>query len=51
MFGLIFLVPFLDRSPKRRWRERKLALGVAAVLLLALVAITVQVWMTSPKGH
>ncbi|MCZ4508737.1 cytochrome b N-terminal domain-containing protein [Streptomyces sp. ActVer] len=51
VFGLIFLVPFLDRSPKRRWRERKLALGAAVVLLLALVAITVQVWIANPKGH
>ncbi|WP_367318662.1 cytochrome b N-terminal domain-containing protein [Streptomyces sp. HUAS ZL42] len=51
VFGLIFLVPFLDRSPRRRWRERKLALGAAAVLLLALVAITIEVWVANPKGH
>jgi ubiquinol-cytochrome c reductase cytochrome b subunit len=51
VFGLIFLVPFLDRSPKRRWRERKVALGAAAVLLLALAAITIEVWIANPKGH
>ncbi|MFF4543202.1 cytochrome b N-terminal domain-containing protein [Streptomyces sp. NPDC001435] len=51
VFGLIFLVPFLDRSPRRRWRERKLALGAATVLLLALAAITVKVWIANPKGH
>ncbi|MEU2237207.1 cytochrome b N-terminal domain-containing protein [Streptomyces vietnamensis] len=51
VFGLIFLVPFLDRSPKRRWRERKPVLAVAAVLLLALAAITIQVWIANPKGH
>jgi len=43
-FGLVFLVPFLDRSPKRRWRERKVALSAAVVLLLALAATTIQVW-------
>jgi quinol-cytochrome oxidoreductase complex cytochrome b subunit len=51
VFGLIFLVPFLDRSPRRRWRERKLTIGVAVVLLLALAAITIQVWIANPKGH
>ncbi|MFI2372174.1 cytochrome b N-terminal domain-containing protein [Streptomyces sp. NPDC018833] len=51
VFGLIFLVPFLDRGPKRRWQERKGALAAAAVLLLALAAITVQVWIANPKGH
>ncbi|WP_063786047.1 hypothetical protein [Streptomyces sp. MMG1533] len=49
VFGLIFLVPFLDRSPKRRWRERKIALGAAAVLLLALAAITIEVWIATPR--
>ncbi|MEV7797405.1 hypothetical protein AB0O68_36625 [Streptomyces sp. NPDC087512] len=51
VFGLIFLVPFLDRGPRRRWRERKLALGAATVLLLALAAITIEVWIANPKGH
>ncbi|MBN0043065.1 cytochrome bc complex cytochrome b subunit [Streptomyces actuosus] len=51
VFGLIFLVPFLDRSPRRLWRERKIAMTCAAVLLLALVAVTVEVWVNNPKGH
>ncbi|TQK45147.1 ubiquinol-cytochrome c reductase cytochrome b subunit [Streptomyces sp. SLBN-118] len=51
VFGLTFLVPFLDRSPRRRWRERKVTVGVAVVLLLALAAITIQVWIANPKGH
>ncbi|MGW7310984.1 cytochrome b N-terminal domain-containing protein [Streptomyces sp. NPDC054835] len=51
VFGLIFLVPLLDRGPKRRWRERKLALAAALVLLLALAAFTIQVWIANPKGH
>ncbi|MEU0684995.1 MULTISPECIES: cytochrome b N-terminal domain-containing protein [Streptomyces] len=51
VFGLVFLVPFLDRSPRRRWRERPYATSAALVLLAALAAITVQVWINNPKGH
>lgn len=51
LFGLIYLVPFPDRSPRRRWHERPVAMGVAAVLLLALIAISVYVWINNPHGH
>ena len=51
VFGLIFLVPFLDRSPRRRWQERKLALSAAALILLVLAAITIYVWINNAKGH
>ncbi|MFF7643959.1 cytochrome b N-terminal domain-containing protein [Streptomyces canus] len=51
VFGLIFLVPFLDRGPKRRWQERPWATGSAVVLLLAIAAISVNVWIYNPKGH
>ena len=51
VFGLIFLVPFLDRGPKRLWRERKTAMATAVVLLLTLAAITINVWVNNPKGH
>jgi ubiquinol-cytochrome c reductase cytochrome b subunit len=44
-------VPFPDRGPRRTWRERKVILGAAAVLLPALAAITVEVWIAKPKGH
>jgi len=51
LFALIFLVPFLDRSPHRRWQERKVTVGAALLILLFLVAITIQVWIDNPKGH
>lgn len=51
VFGLIYLVPFLDRSPRRRWQERPVAMGVAAAVLLVLVAISVYVWINNPHGH
>ena len=51
VFGLLFLVPFLDRGPKRWWRERKVATATAVVVLLALAAITIYVWINNPRGH
>ncbi len=51
VFGLIFLVPFLDRSRRRRWQDRKVAMGVAAGLLLVLLAISINVWINNPRGH
>ncbi|WBP85106.1 cytochrome b N-terminal domain-containing protein [Kitasatospora cathayae] len=51
LFALIIAVPFLDRGPRRRWQERKVSMGIALVLLAALVAITVEVWINNPKGH
>ncbi|MGW5723389.1 cytochrome b [Amycolatopsis sp. NPDC003865] len=51
VFLLLFAVPFLDRSPKRRWRERPIAVTVMVVILLALVAVSVNVWIFNPKGH
>lgn len=50
-FGLLFLVPFLDRSPRRHWRERKVSMGVLLAVLLVMAAITVNVWINNPRGH
>jgi quinol-cytochrome oxidoreductase complex cytochrome b subunit len=51
VFGLLYLVPFLDRSPRRRWQERPVTMAVAAVVVLILVAISVYVWINNPNGH
>lgn len=51
IFGLIFLVPFLDRSPHRHWRARKLSMGVLIVVAAILVGISVNVWINNPNGH
>jgi len=51
VFGLLAAVPFLDRSDKRHWRDRKVAMSVAGALLLALFLVTVYVWVNNPKGH
>ena len=51
VFGLIFLVPFIDRSPRRRWQDRKVSMAIAAVLLFVLVAISIYVLINNPNGH
>ncbi|MER5848098.1 hypothetical protein ABT126_13830 [Streptomyces sp. NPDC002012] len=38
----------VPQSRRRRWQERKLAMGAAPLLLLA---ITIKVWINNPKGH
>jgi mono/diheme cytochrome c family protein len=39
--GILFLLPFLDRSPYRHFRKRWLANGVMAVVVLVIVFFTV----------
>ena len=51
VFGLLFLVPFLDRGPRRHWRDRKVSMIVLLGVLLVLAAITVNVWINNPRGH
>lgn len=51
LFGLIFLVPFIDRSPRRRWQERKVSMGIAAVIFLVLLGISINVWIYNARGH
>ena len=51
VFGLIFLVPFIDRSPRRRWQERKLSMGIAGVVFVILLGISVDVWIYNSRGH
>lgn len=51
VFGLLFLTPFLDRSKRRRWRQRKVAVTVLLAVLIPLAGITINVWINNPKGH
>jgi quinol-cytochrome oxidoreductase complex cytochrome b subunit len=41
---LLILLPFLDRKPERRPRRRRLAMVITALLLAALVALSVWGW-------
>jgi len=40
VFGIIFALPYIDRNPKRRWQDRKLALGIGGIAAIALVILT-----------
>lgn len=51
VYGLLFLLPFIDRSPVRQWRQRKVAMSIAGLLLLALLFVSINVWIFNPKGH
>ena len=44
-FAILFGLPYIDRNPSRRWQDRKLALGIGAVVIVALAVLT---WMGSP---
>jgi ubiquinol-cytochrome c reductase cytochrome b subunit len=45
----LFLVPFVDRAPMKRWRQRTLAMGVLALGVLAWGGLTAAAVVTTPK--
>ena len=50
-FSLLAILPFVDRNPKRWWRRRPVAMGVALVLLAVLVVLTVLLAVTPTEAH
>jgi ubiquinol-cytochrome c reductase cytochrome b subunit len=50
-FSLLAILPFVDRNPKRWWRRRPVAMGVALVLLAVLVVLTVLLAVTPTEVH
>jgi len=51
LFGLLVLLPFLDRSPERRLRRRRVVVVVGTLLLLAIVVLTIMVAAAAPATH
>ena len=51
LFLLLVLLPFLDRSPRRAWRERPVAVAAGVVVVLAIVVLTLLVLVTTPAAH
>ena len=45
---LLFLLPFIDRSPYRHWRKRKIALGIMAVAVLGIAGLTLMAVVETP---
>ena len=51
LFGLLATVPFLDGSPFRALRQRKLLLLVGMAFVLALVALAIYARVSTPEAH
>lgn len=45
---ILFLVPFLDGSPLRTWRNRRPQIAIMFVVVLAIVGLTVRAVVTTP---
>ena len=50
-FILLALVPFLDRSPHVRPAQRRAALALGGILVLALVGLALLAWLTPSAQH
>jgi ubiquinol-cytochrome c reductase cytochrome b subunit len=51
LFGLLALVPFVDRSTWRSPRRRRWVVGAGAVLLVVLIALGLFAWVNQPAEH
>ncbi|MEW6638580.1 MAG: cytochrome b N-terminal domain-containing protein, partial [Actinomycetota bacterium] len=50
-FGLLALVPFIDRTPLRRLRRRPVMLGIGIVLLAVIAVTTILTWVQPVESH
>jgi menaquinol-cytochrome c reductase cytochrome b/c subunit len=44
----LLLLPFLDKNPKRNWRNRKIGIGVMGVIVVGIVVLTIMAVLTTP---
>jgi menaquinol-cytochrome c reductase cytochrome b/c subunit len=44
----LFLLPFLDRSPHRYWKKRKLGVSIMSVIVIGMVGLTVVAFAETP---
>ena len=51
LFGALALVPFLDRSPFRSPRRRRVVMAVGLIVAVALIDLVVYAWITVPQAH
>lgn len=50
-FGLLVLVPFLDRNPERFWRRRPVAMTLLTVFVAGLIVLTILLKFLTAKNH
>lgn len=51
LFGLLAVLPFVDRTPLRHLRKRPVALILGTILLLAVIALTIYVAFSGTSQH
>jgi len=51
LFLLLILVPFVDRNDRRHWRSRPVAMTLAAIVLLAMIVLSILAVTTTPAQH
>ncbi len=51
LFLLLTILPFVDRNPARAWRQRPVAMALAALVLLVVIALTILMAFTTPQTH
>ncbi len=51
LFALLVAVPFIDRNPRRYWRQRPIAVGLGVLVVLTLIVLTVLEAITTPAQH
>ncbi len=51
LFALLVAVPFIDRNPRRYWRQRPVAIALGALVLAALIVMTILEAVTTPAEH
>jgi quinol---cytochrome c reductase cytochrome c subunit, bacillus type len=44
----LILLPFIDRSPYRYWKKRKLAIGIMCIIVLGMAGLTIAAVVTTP---
>ena len=50
-FVLLVILPFVDRGPRRWWRQRPVAMIAAAAVLLAMIVLTILMAVTPTEVH
>ena len=51
LFALLVAVPFIDRNPRRYWRQRPIAVSAGVLVLVVLAVLTILEAVTTPAQH
>lgn len=47
--GALLALPFIDRSPKRHWKNRKFGVTVMTLIVIGIVGLTIRAIITTPE--